>query len=91
MYFVVFANYDEKQVQGRPKDDMAEYARDRDRHPGVTLLHGGTTLSDDGEAVDGMLMVVEADSLRAVRASSPTVPSASRASSRTSRSGRGAE
>ena len=68
MNFMVFANYNEELMQGRPRDAFANYARDRDRHPGVILLHGGTTLADDGETVNGMLMVVEATSLDAARA-----------------------
>ena len=36
--------------------------------PTWTLLHGGTTLDDDGETVNGLLLVVEAPSLGAARA-----------------------
>lgn len=67
MHFMVFANFKEEMVPQREKDAFAAYVRDRDRHPDVTLLHGGPTL-DDGETVNGMLLVVDAPSLDAVRA-----------------------
>ena len=68
MHLMVFANYNEELMLQRPGDAFAAYVRDRDRHPDVNLLHGGTTRDDDGKAVNGMLMVVEAPSLDAVRA-----------------------
>lgn len=68
MHFMVFANYNEELTPQRPRDDFAAYVRDRDRHPDVDLLHGGTTLDDDGETVNGLLLVVEAPSLGAARA-----------------------
>ena len=68
MHFMVFANYNAKLVSQRPGDAFAAYMRDRDRHPDVDLLHGGTTLDDDGATVNGMLIVVQASSLEAVRA-----------------------
>ena len=68
MHFMVFANFNEERTPQRPEDAFAAYVRDRDRHPDVKLLHGGPTRDDGGEAVNGMLMVVEAPSIDAVRA-----------------------
>ena len=68
MHFMIFANYNQGLAPQRPADAFAAYVRQRDRHPDVGLLHGGTTLDDDGGTVNGMLMVVEAPSLEAARA-----------------------
>ena len=68
MHFMVFANYNQDLMPQRPEDAFAAYLHDRGRHPDVTLQHGGTTLNDDGETVNGLLLVVEAPSIGAVRA-----------------------
>lgn len=68
MYFVVFgtdrAGAGEVRAQARPSH--REYLRNHP-HP-VKVLHGGPTLTADGSAMNGTLLVVEADSLEAVQA-----------------------
>ena len=69
MYLVIFASIKDGMRQKR-EDLYAEfcaYLNDQSRHPGVTLRHGGPTLADDGEAVNGLMQVVEAPSVEAAR------------------------
>lgn len=70
MHFVVFATHRDKTGQARERlaAAFAGYVGDRGRHPDVTVHHGGPTLGDDGETVNGLLLVVEAPSLSAARA-----------------------
>ena len=70
MAFVVFATYREAVGQQRTRlaDAFADYVHDLSRHPDVVVRHGGPTLGDDGETVNGLLLVVEAPSLGAARA-----------------------
>ena len=70
MYAVVFATIKEGKGQARQErsDAFGSYLGDQDRHPGVTLCHGGPTLADDGETANGLMLVVEALSLEAARA-----------------------
>lgn len=68
MYFVVFGTdrpgSGEVRAQNRPAHQV--HLREHD-HP-VTVLHGGPTLTDDGEAMNGTMLVIEADNLEAVHA-----------------------
>ena len=70
MYFVVFATHREGMAQERLRlrDGFAAYLRDHANHPDVVVHHGGPTLGDDGETVNGLLLAVEAPSLEAARA-----------------------
>ena len=70
MYFVVFATHREGMGQERLRlrDGFAAYLHDHPDHPGVIVHHGGPTLGDDGETVNGLLLAVEAPSLEAARA-----------------------
>ena len=70
MYFVVFATHREEmgQERHRLRDGFAAYLQDHANHPDVIVHHGGPTLGDDGESVNGLLLAVEAPSLEAARA-----------------------
>ena len=70
MYFAVFATLREDAGPERLNlfDAFRVYLRDPSRHPGVIVRQGGPTLGDDGETVNGLLLVVEAPSLAAARA-----------------------
>lgn len=45
-----------------------EYLNSHPAHPEVVVHHGGPTLADSGEAILGLLLVMEAPSLDAARA-----------------------
>ena len=70
MYFVVFITHKEGAVQerGRLTDAFAAYLRDHADQPDVTVHHGGPTLGDDGESVNGLLLAIEAPSIDVARA-----------------------
>ncbi len=70
MHFIVRAIFtdDAARVRERPADAFGAYLRDAAGHPDVIVHHGGPTLGDDGEADDGLVLVVEAPSPDAVRA-----------------------
>lgn len=70
MYFVVFATLRENAGPQRLSlyDAFGAYLRDPSRHPGVIVVQGGPTVDEDGETVNGLLLVVEAPSLAAARA-----------------------
>ena len=70
MYFVVFATHREGMGQERLRlrDGFAAYLHDHPDHPDVIVHHGGPTLGDDGETVNGLLLAVEAPSLEAAGA-----------------------
>ena len=70
MYFVVFATHREGTGQERLglRDGFAAYLQNHPQHSDVTVHHGGPTLGDDGESVNGLLLAVEAPSLEAARA-----------------------
>ena len=70
MYFVVFATHREGtgQERLRLRDGFAAYLQNHPQHSDVTVHHGGPTLGDDGESVNGLLLAVEAPSLEAARA-----------------------
>ena len=69
MHFAIFATVKEGKGQARQglSGEFTSYLGDQGSHPGVTLLHGGPTLADDGETVNGLMQVVEAPSLEAAR------------------------
>ena len=45
-----------------------DYLRNHPEHHDIAVLHAGPTLSDDAEAIVGLLLIVEAPSLEAARA-----------------------
>ena len=70
MHFVVFATHkgDMGQERLRVADAFAAYLHDSSHHPDVTVHHGGQTLSENGETVTGLVLVLEAPSLEAAQA-----------------------
>ncbi len=70
MYFVIFTTDKPgmEQVRIDIRDAHRAYLRNHPDHPGVILHHGGPTLAEDGEAMIGSLMLIEAPSLEAVKA-----------------------
>ena len=70
MHFVVFATHkaDMRQERLRLADAFAAYLHDPTHHPGVSVHHGGQTLSESGETVTGLVLVLEAPSIEAARA-----------------------
>ncbi|MCY4429890.1 MAG: YciI family protein [Rhodospirillales bacterium] len=69
MYFVVFTTHRDEMGNERRLllDAFAAYLHDSTHHPDVTVHHGGPTIGDDGESVNGLLLAVEAPSLEAVQ------------------------
>ena len=69
MYFVIFATdkpgTESLRTETRPTH--REYLRDQSAHPDVRLHHGGPTLAGEGGNMNGSMLVVEADTLEAVR------------------------
>lgn len=69
MYFVVFATdlpgHEQARAQARP--EHRAYLRDPLGHP-VKVHLGGPTLTDDGQRMNGTLLVVEADRIEDVHA-----------------------
>ena len=70
MYFVIFITDTPGVAQTRidMMDTIRAYLHEHPDHPGVSLHHAGPTLTDNGETINGSLIVVEAPSLEAVRA-----------------------
>lgn len=70
MHFVVFGTHRDETGQAREAlaGAFADYVGDQGHHPDVTVHHGGPTLSEDGETVNGLLLVIEAPSPTAARA-----------------------
>ena len=64
MYFAVFVTHKPGMSQARNDlyDAFSTYLRDHPDHPDVTYHHGGPTLSDNGESVTGLLLVIDAPS-----------------------------
>ena len=91
MYAVVLATIKDGKGQARQErsDAFGCYLGDQDRHPGVTLCHGGPTLADGGETANGLMLVVEALSLEAARAFIAGTPTARPISSPSARYGPG--
>ena len=52
----------------RVAEAFAAYLHDSSHHPDVTVHHGGQTLSESGETVTGLVLVLEAPSLEAAQA-----------------------
>ena len=69
MYYAVIATYKPGVLETRSDlyDAFAAYLRDHPDHPDVVFHHGGPTLTDNGEDVNGTLLMFEAPSLDAVR------------------------
>lgn len=69
MYFAVFTTNKPGVSQRRSElyDAFAAYLRDHPDHPDVVYHHGGPTLADNGEDVNGTLLLIEALSLEAAR------------------------
>ena len=55
-------------VRAETREAFRDYLRSHPAHPGVVVHHGGPTLTDDGESIDGLLLVMEAPSLDDARA-----------------------
>lgn len=70
MYFAIFAtdrpDSTELRLQTRPTH--REYLRDMAAHPEVTVIHGGPTLAENEETMNGSMLIVEAPSLTAAKA-----------------------
>ena len=69
MHFVIFATHKVEMGQERLRleDAFAAYLHDSTHHPDVTVHHGGQTLSESGETVTGLVLVLEAPSLEAAQ------------------------
>ncbi|MDO5058117.1 MAG: YciI family protein [Lautropia sp.] len=67
MYFMILGSDGEDGVaiRARIRPEHRHYLRHHGV-PGLTVLMGGPTLADDGEAMNGTLLVVEADALETV-------------------------
>ena len=70
MHFIIFATHKVEMGQERLRLEgaFAAYLHDPTHHPDVTVHHGGQTLSESGETVTGLVLVLEAPSLEAVQA-----------------------
>lgn len=70
MYATAFITIRSGAAQARSEthDAFRAYLRSHPAHPGVIVHHGGPTLTDDGESVVGLLLIMEAPSLEAARA-----------------------
>ncbi len=69
MYFVVFATDKSgtQDIRAANRPTHREYLRNPGRHP-ITVRVAGPTLAEDGVAMNGTLLIVEAASIDAVRA-----------------------
>lgn len=70
MYIVIFGTDKPGMADARREhfDAFHEYLHDNPDHPDVILHHAGPTLSEDGAARIGSLLVVDAPSVEAARA-----------------------
>ena len=70
MYFTVFVTDKPGVTQTRSdlRDGFRAFLRNHPDHPDVVVHHGGATRAADGDAIVGLLLVVEAPSLDAVQA-----------------------
>ena len=70
MYYVIFTTDKPGMEQTRidVRDAHRAYLRDHPDHPGVEVINGGPTLSDDSETMIGSLMLLKGPSLAAVKA-----------------------
>jgi len=69
MYFVVFITHKPDMGSRRSglQDSFRSYLRDHPDHPDVVYHHGGPTIAENGEDVDGLLLAIEAPSIEAAR------------------------
>ena len=69
MYYAVFVTHNPGMSQTRSDlyDAFAAYLRDHPDHPDVVYHHGGPTIADNSEDVDGLLLAIEAPSIEAAR------------------------
>ena len=69
MHFIVFATHKPEMGQERLRlsAGFGDYVHDPSRHADVTVHHGGPTLGEDDETVNGLLLVLEAQSIEAVQ------------------------
>jgi uncharacterized protein YciI len=67
MHYVIFATDkpDSLALRLDTRDAHRAYLRDSAAHPDVTVIHGGPTMTADGETMNGSLLIVEAPSLAA--------------------------
>ena len=76
MYFAIFASDqpDSSELRLQTRPTHREYLRDVAAHPEVIVIHGGPTLAEDEETMNGSMMIVEAPSLAAAEAFSAGDP-----------------
>ncbi|MCW5619841.1 MAG: YciI family protein [Burkholderiales bacterium] len=69
MYFIILGTDKPGQEQMRAalRDRHRQHLGTAEEH-GITLHHGGPTQSDDGQRMNGMLLIVEAENLELVQA-----------------------
>ena len=67
MYYAIFATDrpDSTDLRLRTRPQHRAYLRDLTAHPEVSVIHGGPTLAEDGETMNGSMLIVEAPSLAA--------------------------
>ena len=70
MYFVIFATDKpgKEQEHNDAMDEFRAWLNSHPEHPDVIVHHGGPTLADDGQTVNGTLNVIEAPSIEAAKA-----------------------
>ena len=70
MYFVIFATDKPGTQQARNDviDEFRTWLDDHPDHPDVVVHHGGPTLDDEAQSMNGTLNVIEAPSPEAARA-----------------------
>ena len=70
MHVVAFVTHKPGRVEAGSEIQGAfiDYLRDHPEHPGVVVHNAGPTLSDDSEAIVGLLLIVDAPSLEAAGA-----------------------
>ena len=70
MHFVAFVTHNQEMGQERSRlsETFGDYIHEPTNHPDVTVHHGGPTLGDGDDTVNGLLLVLEAPSLEAARA-----------------------
>jgi len=68
MYFVVFGTDKPGSAEIRAQNRPAHQVHLREHSHPVKVLHGGPTFTDDGERMNGSMLVIEAESLEAVKA-----------------------
>lgn len=70
MHFVAFVthNQDMERDRSRLSEAFGDYLHNPTDHPEVTVHHGGPTLGESDDTVNGLLLVLEAPSIEAAQA-----------------------